>query len=82
MEADWAWNRIYQDLYNRAKEIIKTVLCMKFYDTSRPQYLETDALGVSLGARSLPVSNGINCGQEKYQTMQIYAQLLLSAKVY
>ena len=35
---------------------------MKFYDTSRPLYLETDASEVSLGAGLLQIRDGMNCG--------------------
>ena len=42
---------MYQDLYGRTIKTIKRGACMKFYNTSRPFYLETDASGVSLGAR-------------------------------
>ena len=34
---------------------------MKFYNTSRSLCLETDALGVGLGARLLQVRYGMNC---------------------
>ena len=47
------WNRRYWDLYNKAKKIIKKDANMKSYDASRPQYLETDASDVSLGAREV-----------------------------
>ena len=35
---------------------------MKFYDASRPQYLETDASGVGPGARLVQIRDGMNCG--------------------
>ena len=40
---------------------------MKFYDTSGPLYLETDALGGGLGARLLQVRDSMNCGHGKVQ---------------
>ena len=43
---------MYQNLYNKAKKIIKDT-CIKFYAISRPPYLETDASGVGLQARLL-----------------------------
>ena len=46
---------MYQDLYDRAKIIIKKDTCVKFSDASRPLYLKTDASGVSLGGRLLEV---------------------------
>ena len=49
VKADLSSNRMYQDLYNKAKKIIKRDACMKFCDASRPLYLETDASGVDHG---------------------------------
>ena len=43
------------------KKIIKKDVCMKFYDASRPLYLETDESSVSLGTRLLQVWDGMNC---------------------
>ena len=34
---------------------------MKFYDTSKPLHLETDASGIGLGAGLLQVRDGLNC---------------------
>ena len=42
---------MYQDLYNKAKMIVKKDVCMKFYDAARPLNLETDACVIRLGAR-------------------------------
>ena len=49
----WTWSASYQQLFDNAKSIIKADVCMKFYDDSKPLYLETDASGVSLGAALL-----------------------------
>ena len=38
----WTWNTSYQQLFDNAKSIIKADVCMKFYDSSKPLYLETD----------------------------------------
>ena len=62
VKADWMWNRMHQDLYDRAEKIIKKDACMKFCDTSRPLYLENNALGVSLGATLLQVRVEMNYG--------------------
>ena len=51
---------MYQDLYDRAKMIVEKDGCMKFYNTCRSLYLETDSTGVSLGARLLQVRDGMN----------------------
>ena len=63
-KASWIWNRMYQDLYDRAKKIIKKEeeACIRFYHTYRALYLETDASGISLGTSLLQVRDDINCG--------------------
>ena len=45
----WTWNASYQQLFDKAKSIIKADVSMKFYDDSKPFYLETDASRVGLG---------------------------------
>ena len=56
---------MYQNLYDREKEIIKKDACMKFYDASRPLYMTPDASGVGLGARLLQVRDSMKCGYDK-----------------
>ena len=48
VKTDWTWNRIYQDLYEKAKTIVKRDSCMKFIDVAKPLYLETDASSIGL----------------------------------
>ena len=47
------WNSMYQSLYDKAKNIISQDAYMKFYDASKPLFLNTDISGVSLGASPL-----------------------------
>ena len=47
------------------KKIIKRDACMKFYDTSRPLYLETDASGFGLGTRLLQMKDSMNGGHDE-----------------
>ena len=56
VKAEWSWNRMYQDLSDRAKKLITKDSCMKFYNALKPIYTETDASGVSIGAGSLWVT--------------------------
>ena len=49
-KATWTWNASYQSLFNKAKLLIKSDMCMKFYDDTKPLYLETDSSRVGLGA--------------------------------
>ena len=52
-KATWTWNASYHSLFNKAKLLIKSDMCMKFYNDTKPLYLETDASGVGLGAALL-----------------------------
>ena len=54
----WTWNASYQALFNKAKLLIKVDMCMKFYDDTKPLYLETDASGVGLGTTLLQMHEG------------------------
>ena len=57
----WTWNASYQQLFNKAKSIVKADVCMKFYNDGKPLYLETDVSGVSLGAALLQLCNNMVC---------------------
>ena len=47
----------YQQLFVKAKSLIKADVCTKFYNDTKPHYLETDASGVGLGAALLQLHN-------------------------
>ena len=49
-KAIWTWNASYQALFNKVKLLIKSDLCMKFYEDTKLLYLETDPSRVGLGA--------------------------------
>ena len=49
----WTWHASYQSLLNKAKLLIKSDMCMKFYNDTKLLYLETDASGVGLGTALL-----------------------------
>ena len=57
----WTWNPSYQQLFNNAKSVIKADVCRKFYDYTKPLYLETDASGVSLGEALLQHGDNMVC---------------------
>ena len=65
VKTDWAWNGMYQELYDKAMKLIKQDVCKKFYDTSKALYLETDTYGISLGVGLLHLRDGMNCGLNK-----------------
>ena len=57
----WTWNASYQTLFNKVKSLTKDDVCMKFYDETKPLYLETDASGIGLGATLLHMRDGVIC---------------------
>ena len=57
----WTWNASYQQLFEKAKSLIKAEMCMKFYDDTKPLYLETDASGIGLGAALLQLRDNTVC---------------------
>ena len=57
----WTWNMSYQQLFNNVKSIIKADVCMKFYNDSKPLYLETDASADGLGAALLQLRDNMVC---------------------
>ena len=62
----WTWNASYQSLFNIAKLLIKSDMCMKFYNDAKPLYLETDVSGVGLGT-ALPLlwtQEGTTCQKD------------------
>ena len=59
----WTWNASYQQLFNKAKSLIKVEMCMKFYDT-KPLYLKTDASGIGLGAALLQLRDNTRCQKD------------------
>ena len=62
MKSEWTWNKLYKELYEKAKALIKTDVCMKFYHkTEHPILKEMDALRVGLWGRILHVGEEWNC---------------------
>ena len=55
---------MYQNLYDKAKKIIKKYASKEAYDVSGPLYLETYASGVGLGGRLLQVREGMDFGYD------------------
>ena len=59
-KATWTWNASYQQLFHKAKSLIKLEMCMKFYDNTKLLYLETDASGISQGSALLQLRDNRN----------------------
>ena len=60
----WTWNASYQQQFNEAKSLIKEEMYMKFYDDTKPLYLETDASDVSLRAALIQLRDDMGCQKD------------------
>ena len=78
----WTWNASYQTLYDKAKLLIKDNVCMKFYDETKPLYLETDASGIGLGTTLLQTRDGMTWPKDTHQTTPFWDQLPLQVKTW
>ena len=65
IKTKWIWNATYQKMFNKAKAIIKEDVCMKFYNETKPLYIETDASGVGLGATLLQTRSNTSCPKDE-----------------
>ena len=63
-KAIWMWNASYQQLFDKAKSLIKVEMCMKFYDDTKLLYLKTDASGIGLEAALLQLRDNMNCPKD------------------
>ena len=71
---------MYQNMFDRAKAIIKEDACMKFYDETKPLYIETDASGVGLGAAFLQTRSNTSCPRDKVPDNSILRPTIFSSK--
>ena len=76
----WTWNASYQALFNKAKLFIKSDMCMKFYDDTKPLYLETDASGIGLGAALLQTCKGTTCQKDTVPNNTVLHPIAFASK--
>ena len=79
-KATWTWNASYQQLFAETKSLIKADICMKFYDDTKPLYLETDACGVGLGAALLQLHYNTTCQKDMVLDNVILHPIAFSSK--
>ena len=58
-------------MFNKAKVVIKEDACMKFYDETKPLYIEMDTCGAGLGAALLQTRNNTSCTKDEAQDNNI-----------
>ena len=80
-KATWMWNASYQQLFNKAKSLLKVEMCMKFYDDTKPLYLKTDASGISLGAALLQLRDNTNCPKDTAPDNTILYPIAFASKI-
>ena len=78
--AVWTWNASYQSIYDKTKLLIKTEVCMKFYDETKLLYLETDASGIGLGAALLQTRDGMTCPKDSAPDNTILQLIAFTSK--
>ena len=76
----WTWNALHQELFAKAKSLIKVDICMKFYDDTKLLYLETDASGVGLGAALLQLLEGTVCQKDMVPDNTILCPIAFDSK--
>ena len=79
-KATWTWNLSYQSLFNKVKFLIKSDMCMKFYDDTKPLYLETDASRVGLAAALLQTWEGTTCQKDMVTDNTILYPIAFASK--
>ena len=76
----WTWKASYQQLFEKAKSLIKMEMCMKFYDGTKPLYLETDASGIGLGAVLLQIRDNMGCQKDTAPDSTILCPITFASK--
>ena len=65
----------------KAKSLIKSDMCMKFYGDTKPLYLKTDTSGVGLGTALLQTWEGTTCQKDTLPDNTILYPIALLVKV-
>ena len=80
VKLEWTWNTTCQELFDKTKSIIKEDAYVKFYDETKPLYLEMDASGVRLGAILLQTRNGTSCSRDVAPENSILRPITFASK--
>ena len=79
-KAMWMWNASYQQLFDKAKSLIKVEMCMKFCDDTKLLYLKTDASGIGLGVALLQLRDNANCPKDTAPDNTILCPIAFASK--
>ena len=78
-KAEWTWNVTYQTMFEEAKAIIKEGTCMRFYDETKPLYMETD-VWVWLRTILLKTRDNMSCHRDQAPDNSIFRHITFSSK--
>ena len=67
-------------VFEEAKAIIKGYACMKFYNKTKPLYIETDVFGVGLGATLLQTRDSMSCHSDEVPDTSILRPIAFASK--
>ena len=76
----WTWNTSYQQLFTKAKSLIKVDICMKFYDDTKLLHLEVDVSGVDLGVVLLQLHEGTTCQKDMAPDNTVLCPIAFASK--
>ena len=76
----WTWNASYQSLFAKAKLLIKSDMCMKFYDDTKPLYLKTDMSRVGVCTGLLQTWDGTACQEDMVPDNTILCPIAFASK--
>ena len=71
---------ILPSLFIKAKLLIKSDMCMKFYDNTKPLDLKTDTSGICLGAALLQTQEGTTCQKDTVPDNTILHPIAFTSK--
>ena len=67
-------------MFEKAKEIIKEDVCMKFYNETKLLYIETDVSGIHLGAALLQTKDNMTCHRDEVPDNNILRPIAFASK--
>ena len=79
-KTEWTWNEIYQEMFDKAKAIVKEDTCMKFYDETKPLCIETDESGIGIGASLLQTRSHTSCHGDEVPDSSILRPIAFTSK--
>ena len=81
IKSTWTSNASYHHYLSKAKLLIKSDMCMKFYDNTKPLDLKTDTSGICLSAALLQTQEGTTCQKDMVPDNTILHPITFTSKI-